>query len=163
SPDGLSPVPATTRLVHGQVEALLASSAAFHELPDETREAMTKDLVKIASYSAECLRDMCWQSERLRPTALARQPQTAAVPAAANQPVATAQTSNFKPSAANQIGRVTKETLKAIAFPAFVADLIRSTFQAITQTNLQQMEAFSKLLSNATKTVDQFMSDNVSD
>src|SRR5262249_15854624 len=69
----------------------------------------------------------------------------------------------FRPAAANQIGRVTGETLRAIAFPTFVADLIHSTFQAIVNASIQQMEAYVKLLENVVKTVNQFMSDNISD
>ena len=52
---------------------------------------------------------------------------------------------------------------RAIAFPTFVADLIKGTFQAIVNASIQQMEAYGKLLSNVAKTVDQFMADNISD
>jgi hypothetical protein len=58
---------------------------------------------------------------------------------------------------------VTSETLRAVAFPTFVADLIHGTFNAITQSNIKQMEAFTALLENVGKTVDSFMQSNVSD
>ncbi|MCB1403910.1 MAG: hypothetical protein KDJ81_14685, partial [Rhodobacteraceae bacterium] len=45
----------------------------------------------------------------------------------------------------------------------FVADLIKGTFQAIVDASIQQMEAYAELLSNVSKTVDQFMSDNITD
>ena len=70
---------------------------------------------------------------------------------------------DFRPAAANQIGRVTRETLNAVAFPTFVADLIHSTFNAITQSSVQQIEAYVRLLDNVSKTVDQFMNNSVSD
>jgi len=44
-----------------------------------------------------------------------------------------------------------------------VADLIKGTFGAIQDSNQKQMESYMQLLENVGKTVDQFMSDNVSD
>lgn len=69
----------------------------------------------------------------------------------------------FTPVAASNVARITEDTLNAIAFPTFVADLIKGTFQAIVDASIQQMEAYAELLSNVAKTVDQFMADNVSD
>jgi hypothetical protein len=163
APDALRPSPATLGLVRGQVQALLTASPAFHGLPAEDRRKVAHDLVRISAYTAECLRDVCWQSERLGQTPVVRRsaPATAATLAA---PVARAQeVGKFKPSAANQIARITQQTLRAIAFPTFVADLIKGTFNAIVQTSIQQMEAFVKLISNVGKTVDQFTDDNISD
>lgn len=157
SAHALEPAPATVNLVKSQVEALLLSSPSYHELSAETRGGMAENLVKIGAYAAECMRDMCWQSAKLGQTPVVRKRETISAP------LARAQTSNFQPSAANQIGRVTQETLKAVAFPTFVADLIRGTFNAIVQTSIQQMESFAQLLSNVTKTVDQFMEENISD
>jgi hypothetical protein len=70
---------------------------------------------------------------------------------------------HFQPRAASQVARVTRDTLNAIAFPTFVADLIKGTFNAIVNASIQQMEAYGALLSNVAKTVDQFMADNISD
>jgi hypothetical protein len=68
-----------------------------------------------------------------------------------------------RPGSVNQVARVTQEVLKAVAFPVFVADLIKGTFNAIIQANIQQLESFGKLLENVTKTVDEFMGDNITD
>ncbi|MES1245541.1 MAG: hypothetical protein ABUT39_28305 [Acidobacteriota bacterium] len=159
--DALRPSPATLGLVRGQVQALLTSSPAFHALPAEDRRKVAHDLVRISAYTAECMRDVCWQSERLGQTPVVRR----SAPATAQEaPVAQAQeVGKFKPSAANQIARITQQTLRAIAFPTFVADLIKGTFNAIVQTSIQQMEAFVKLVGNVGKTVDQFMEENISD
>ena len=162
SPHALEPAPATVNLVKSQVEALLASSPSYHELSASQRVEMADNLVRIGSYAAECMREMCWQSAKLGQTPVVRKRETIAGPLAAG-PLAQAQTAGFQPSAANQIGRVTQETLKAVAFPTFVADLIRSTFNAIVQTSIQQMESFMQLLTNVTKTVDQFMQEHISD
>jgi hypothetical protein len=69
----------------------------------------------------------------------------------------------FSPRAASQAARLTRETLNAVAFPTFVADLIKGTFNAIVNASIQQMEAYGNLLANVAKTVDQFMADNVTD
>jgi hypothetical protein len=74
-----------------------------------------------------------------------------------------ASSEEFDPRAASQVAKITRETLNAIAFPTFVADLIKGTFQAIVNASIQQMEAYGNLLSNVAKTVDQFMSDNITD
>jgi hypothetical protein len=162
APDALRPSAATLGLVRGQVQALLTASPAYHGLPAEDRRKVAHDLVRISAYTAECLRDVCWQSERLGQTPVVRR----STPTAASlaTPVASAQeVGKFKPSAANQIARITQQTLRAIAFPTFVADLIKGTFNAIVQTSIQQMEAFVKLIANVGKTVDQFMEENISD
>jgi hypothetical protein len=58
---------------------------------------------------------------------------------------------------------VTRATLNAIEFPKFVADLIKGTFNAVIDASIKQMEAYAELVSNVAKTVDQFMSDNITD
>ena len=52
---------------------------------------------------------------------------------------------------------MTRDTLDAIAFPVFVADLINSTFDAIVDASIRQMEAYGQLLANVSQTVDQFL------
>jgi hypothetical protein len=53
--------------------------------------------------------------------------------------------------------------LDAIDFPRCVASLVQGTFQAIVDASIQQMEAYSNLLSKTAKTVDSFRQDNISD
>ncbi len=155
-PAGLRPSPATVALVESQVQALLSATPAFHALQASDREALTRNMVKVAAYAAELVRDDWMQSERLRQHPLVRTRQTL------EGPLVRAQES-FNPAATAQVGRVTQETLKAIAFPTFVADLIKGTFEAITNSSLKQMEAYMRLLENVGKTVDQFMGENITD
>ncbi|WP_299693093.1 hypothetical protein [uncultured Tateyamaria sp.] len=61
------------------------------------------------------------------------------------------------------MGEVAADTLNAIDFPSFVASLIQGTFQAIVDSSIQQMEAYSQLLASVSKTVDQFMDEHVTD
>ena len=157
SPDGIRPTPATVDLVQGQVQALLAATPSYHALQRREREQLSRGLTRISAYAAECLRDICWQSRQLGQTPMVRRTREVAAP------LARAQGSDFKPQAAGQIARITEQTLKAIAFPTFVADLIRGTFDAIVRTSIQQMESFVAMVANVSKTVDQFMADNISD
>lgn len=164
-PNGIRPTRATEGLVRSQVASLLEATPSYHQLAEGERRGLEDKLVRVAAYAAECLRDIYWQSEKLGQTPLLKETRTSR-PMTSDRPppaLATAQGNDFKPRAASQIGNVTQQTLRAIAFPTFVADLIRGTFDAIFQTNVKQMEAFGRLLSNVSKTVDQFMEDNVTD
>ena len=172
SPDTLRPTPATLDLVRSQVKALLLSSPTYAALEREDRRRMAADLVKIASYAAECVRDDWYQSDRLGQRPLVRKRETVAAPQALNgagseraAPARAQQSAGeaFRPAAAGQVARITQETLRAVAFPVFVADLINSTFNAIVDASIKQMEAYGQLLSNVGRTVDEFMAQNISD
>jgi hypothetical protein len=157
----LRPTAATTDLVKTQVHALLMSSSAYHALPPDEQRKLGENLVKVAAYCAELIRDdWCQSVQRLDQQPVVRRTEVAEGPMVAR---AQAAGDDFKPAAASQIARVTKETLRAIAFPTFVADLIKGTFNAITQSSIQQMEAYQKLLDNVGKSVDQFQDDNITD
>ena len=176
----MAPSPAVSRLAGSQVVALLSASPAFHELPLEKQDRLRRDMAKIATYSASLIQDEWANSEKLGQTpvlhtrttlvpgqemdqsAKALAESTPVARAAANQKKTKA-AEEFDPRAASQVAKVTRDTLNAIAFPTFVADLIKGTFNAIVDASIQQMEAYGELLSNVAKTVDQFMGDNISD
>jgi len=163
-PEALGVSPAVSSLVTAQVDALLSSSAAWHELAPVTQQEIRSNLRKIGAYAASLVQEDFALSERLGQTPMLRRPapavvEAAAAPAAPPRP----QADEFAPRAASQVGSVTRETLNAIAFPTFVADLIKGTFNAIVDASIQQMEAFGTLLANVAKTVDQFMADNITD
>jgi len=150
--EALRPSAATLNLVNSQVDALLTASPSYHALAPGDRQKLRANLVRIAAYSAELIRDDWYQSRRLGQTPLLRRREVIEGPV--DKPaVAAAQAAgdDLRPAAANQIGRITRETLNAVAFPTFVADLIHSTFNAITQSSIQQIEAYTRLLDNVTK------------
>jgi hypothetical protein len=157
--EALRPLPATRRLARSQVEALLTASPAFHELPVHRRRVLNRALVKIAAYLAELVRDDWCQSRRIGQTPVLRVRREVQQPPALTLSAA----AEFRPAAANQIARVTQQTLNAVSFPTFVADLIQGTFNAIIRASIEQMEAFTNMLENVGKTVDQFMTDNITD
>jgi hypothetical protein len=172
SPKGIRLSNAVSKLAETQARALLESSPAFYELPPERQTAMRQDLEKIASYTAALIQDEWAASRKLGQTPVLREQTTVSGPvaeAAQSTPVTALAgkkgpaADEFSPRAASQVAKVTRDTLNAIAFPTFVADLIKGTFQAIVNASIQQMEAYGNLLSNVAKTVDQFMADNISD
>jgi hypothetical protein len=153
SPDGIDTTPEVLSLVRGETKNLLENAPSFRALSPDDRKQLAFNLVKVGTYAAELLRDQFLQAEKLgqRPVLVSEQ-------AAQGKPA-----EEFAPRAVNQAGRITRETLNAIAFPTFVADLLKGTFQAIVDSSIQQMEAYVKLLENVAKTVDQFMADNITD
>ncbi|HXG68811.1 MAG TPA: hypothetical protein VNO70_27180 [Blastocatellia bacterium] len=167
--EALRPGPATIELVKSQVDALLTASPSYHALDRCDQQCLRSNLVKVASYSAELIRDDWYQSRRLGQTPMLRRKEVIEGPLerakTATNGLASAQAAadDFRPAAADQVGRVTRETLNAVAFPTFVADLIKGTFQAIVNASIQQMEAYGQLLANVAKTVDQFMAENITD
>ncbi len=163
SADGIEPDENTRRLVNAQVDALLSQTPSFKSLAMTDQSKIRNRLAYIASYLAELLRDDWAQSRKIGQQPLVKKkinmiPEKKAITAAT-----LTEGNDFTPAAANQVARVTQETLQAIAFPTFVADLLRSTFQAIINSSIQQMEAFGELLQNVSKSVDQFMADNITD
>ncbi len=162
--------PAVHGLVDSQIAALLLSSPAFGELPEDQQTVMKANMAKIAAYSAALVQDDWQQSKVLGQTPLVKKSTVTTFDTDAaqtdpnNDPTAAPlATGDFNPAAASQVASVTESTLNAIAFPTFVADLIKGTFNAIIDASIQQMEAFGELLSNVAKTVDDFMADNITD
>jgi hypothetical protein len=159
--------------VETQVQALLAAAPSYHSLTEEQQQQLRRDLVKIGSYNAALFQETCAQSEKLRQVPVQRQQMTMEAPVkpqSARRPLARAAaeqaptpSDEFSPRAAREVARITRETLNAVSFPTFVADLIKGTFQAIVNASIEQMQAFATLVANVAKTVDQFMADNISD
>src|SRR5262245_27003029 len=175
APEGLQIIREVKQLGESQVSALLTASTSFHGLPPEQQQRMRDDLVKIAAYTAALVQDDWAISKKLGQKPLLREQTVISPPAnsaGATEPAPLAQAAakepppppeEFSPRAASQVAKITRDTLNAIAFPTFVADLIKGTFQAIVNASIQQMEAYGELLANVAKTVDQFMADNITD
>ena len=132
---------------------MLCEAPAYRELDPASRQSLEHHMVKVAGYAAECLRDDWIQSERLGQQPVLVTPPVTAMSAA----------DEFAPAAADQVARVTQATLQALSFPEFVADLINGSFNAIVSSSIRQMEAYTQLLEDVSKTVDQFMADNITD
>ncbi|NUP05925.1 MAG: hypothetical protein HOW73_07695, partial [Polyangiaceae bacterium] len=148
----------------------LATAPSFAQLPAASQREVRDSLGKIARFLAQPVgpaRQLAPDLSALRQGAPAPAygtpvAGTAPAPNAATTPAAGAQPSGGT-STTGRVGDVARSTLNAIDFPSFVASLIQGTFQAIVDASIQQMEAYAELLKNAALTVDEFMSDNVTD
>lgn len=129
-----------------ELSQMLALSPAFQALPPESQREMHQQASKVFGYLEQ--------------------------PQGSNQTYANPLTDTppSQPGASNEQGDVirragsaAKHTLDSIDFPSFVASLVQGTFQAIVDSSIQQMEAYSQLLASVAKTVDQFMDEHITD
>lgn len=155
-----------------KVEQILADSNSFAYLDKNTQNVLTDALTQITNYLATDNSNPTSNqfATQLAPPNLQQQlsPQYQQ-----NQPVqqvGTAQPVQQQPAstgtnqgATGKVGEVARATLNAINFPEFVSSLIKGTFQAIVDASIQQMEAYAELLKNVAMSLDDFMSENVSD
>ncbi len=165
SGDGTAPLPETQRVVSSQVSALLDRTPSYHQLSAPERARLRDSMVKIGTYAAELVRNDWLISEDLGQTPLVRKEKTYTREPDPAAPVATAMAAgdDFKSAAADRIAEVTESTLQAIAFPTFVADLIDGSFNAIIGSTIKQMQAFMDMVENVSKSVDDFMRDNITE
>lgn len=171
-PPGPVPQPAdeTLPVVREKVRDLLSRSAAFRALPPDRQRQTAHDTVKVARFIA----DAGGETADLPMGAIIDNPATA-LPAAARpfappvQPAApSTQQRGFTPAqegytapAAGAAGQTMEALVNAVDFPNFVGGLIEGVFTAIVQTSIAQMEAYSAMVANVAKSVDQYMQDNV--
>lgn len=166
APGGPVPQHETVALVQSQIDALLAQTPSYYALSDADRSALREKLTHIGAYTAELARDAWAQTKRLGQTPLVRQEKSfrPEKPLARTAPARTAAAqASLQTSATGRVADITQSTLRAIAFPTFVADLINGTFDAIIGATIKQMDAFMTLVSQVSKTVDEFQRDNISD
>lgn len=69
----------------------------------------------------------------------------------------------FKAKAAREAAAVAGELLNQVKFPTFVSGLIQGVFQSITDSSIQQMEAYQKMVAAVATSLKQFMDDHVSE
>lgn len=153
------------------VTEALAQSAAFRALRPDQQQEMTQSLSRVLGFLGDApARPFAPDLGALRggggaPTGGGMQPLGAPggqMPGA-SAPAGGAAPGAPGPNAFQRASSATKEMLGAVAFPDFTASLIQGTFQAIVDSSIQQMEAYSRLLAETAKTVNQFMDDNISD
>ena len=65
-------------------------------------------------------------------------------------------------NAARAGGDAMANLVQEVNFPAFVGGLIDGVFNSIVTSSIKQMEAYAELVKNVSKSVDQYMKDNVS-
>ena len=150
-------------LIRQEVKRGLSRSSAFRALPPNKR-------AEIAHHTVKALHYITGGSDG------ASRP--ASVTFAGNQPLSgglagNKGNQNLPPTAGEEFdrsGAVAAEAgvdalanlIDRVDFPQFVAGLIEGVFNAIVDSSIKQMEAYAELVSNVSKSVDQYMKDNVS-
>jgi hypothetical protein len=145
--------PETLQHVRREVKEILTRSAAFQALGDEEKRTVAHDMVKVAAFLAD------GGEGAPRPTEHA----LADVPSVGFEPGQTAgQRFGAGGAVAAQQGtQVLTDAVSKVNFPQFVADLVSGTFGAIVTSSIKQMNAYMDLIKNVSKSVDDFMKDNV--
>ena len=134
-----------------QVRSLLSRSAAFQQLPPGRQAEVLADTDKVVGFIADA-----GGSEMLAATGAApvrTSARSLAGPRPQQQPL----------TDLGQAGENFGDFEKKVDFPGFVADLIKGVFNAVVDASIEQMEAYSELVANVSKSVDQYMRDNVSE
>ncbi|WP_140628267.1 hypothetical protein [Methylibium rhizosphaerae] len=65
--------------------------------------------------------------------------------------------------AARRGGDALDHLIQEVDFPSFVGGLVDGVFNSIVTSSIKQMEAYAELVKNVSKSVDQYMKDNVSE
>ncbi|MFI5896824.1 hypothetical protein ACIA5D_42660 [Actinoplanes sp. NPDC051513] len=141
-----TPARPTVPLVRQEIGQILKASPTFRSMPEDRRRQLAHDLVNIGQYMADAggstygLPIAAAIGERPPARALADPPPPP------------------NPYTVENLGAA----IATVDFPGFVASLIKGVFQAIVDASIQQMEAFAELVKNVSKSVDEYMKDNVS-
>lgn len=157
----VAPERPTIPLVRQQVRDVLLQSPTFRALPEAQRRQLAFDMVNVGQYLADA-----GGATYGLPLAAAISQDASAAPARglADQPVDTAGQKlgdqGGAVAADAGVGALT-DLVAAVDFPAFVSGLIQGVFQAIVDASIQQMEAFAELVKNVSKSVNEYMRDNV--
>lgn len=132
----------TLPIVRAQVKNLLTNSSAFGDLPPDKKRQLANDMVKVAHY-------------------IVGGKDGESVPTAAQ--LADNDKDKFDADAAKSGADQFTNLVSGVNFPDFVSKLVQGVFQAIVDSSIQQMEAYTELVKNVAKSVDQYMKDNVSE
>lgn len=152
------------RQLTAEVAAILPRSAAFGQLAPDVQARLWRDLSTIqrafepggAPAAAAALAD---------PRSLYTSPGRAPGPSSSPSPTSPAEpggpASKPQPAGTAELAKRAGALLDEIDFASFVAGLVHSTFDAVLDATIRQLEEFANLVSSVAKTVDQFTAENV--
>jgi hypothetical protein len=155
------PADATLPLVRASVKSVLERSPAFRALPREQRLAMAQNMVKVARYIVDAggetagtpmtatVRGLADRADQVRD--LGRPGRTSGQQFADQGGARAAQSG----------GEAYTGLISRVNFPAFVGGLVEGVFDAIVTSSIRQMEAYSTMVANIAKSVDEYMRDNI--
>lgn len=155
----------TVESVRPQVRELLLAIPAFAQMSSAERTELAGNMVKVLSYIADPngLTDSIAKQASQTPLARAQEeedPVEATRRSLSKSPGMVGK--DFKAGAVREGVEQFGALVKKVDFPKFVGGLIKNVFQAIVESSIEQMRAYGELIANVAKTVDQFMTDNIS-
>jgi hypothetical protein len=171
-------------VVDREVRDLLARSRAFHSLPSREREQLIDRTTRIASrlvahelgapvaHAPVARAPVARAQPRIPhdPYALALEdpaspavPTPGAPPAPGVPPDRWRADERFRAEGISAGVTQASRMINEVNFPAFVASLVKGTFQAVVDASIQQMKAYGELVQSVAQSLNDFADDNVSD
>lgn len=152
----------TVEAVRPQVREVLTAIPSFAQMSPEERTQLAGNMVKVLSYIANpngvadaiAPRDTLARAQEDDNAAEATKKSLSKSPGMVGD--------KFKAGAVREGVEQFGALVQKVDFPKFVGGLIKNVFQAIVDSSIEQMRAYGELIGNVAKTVDQFMSDNIS-
>ena len=163
--------------IRAKVKQALTRSAAFNAMPPAERAELAHNTVRAFHYilggadgqTRPGAVTLAGNSAGFTPGEVQAQAQTVSEAMRTPPPRAGAATPIKlapKPGlggAARAGGDAMADLVPEVDFPVFVGGLIDGVFNSIVTSSIKQMEAYAELVKNVSKTVDQYMKDNVSE
>jgi hypothetical protein len=163
-----SSIPTPPPEVRNAVKDLLLRSPAFSRLPATTQQSIAHDMTQVADYLA---RPEGIEGNKLPSANTLARP----LDLFGAQPDASQSTyerdvkqvnkvgEGFQAVAARQGAEVAGMLMNQVKFVDFVSGLIQGVFHAIVTASIEQMEAYGKLVSSISKSLNQFRDENVTE
>ena len=140
----------TLNAARDKVRALLESSEAYAQMPEEKRKDLAHNLVQVSTFLAE-------PGLRVAPKHMSADVLSLAQASSGS-------TNNKDQPKFGQAVRTGVEQavalIQGVNFPAFVSGLIEGVFHSIVKSSIEQMEAYGKLVADVSKSLNQFRDDN---
>jgi hypothetical protein len=159
------------RDIRTKVKQALTRSAAFNAMTPDQRSEVAHNTVRAFHYilggvdgqSRPEAVTLGGNSAGYVPTGEAMAGAPPASPAGGASPKPIAPLRPPLGEAARSGGDAMANLVQEVNFPAFVGGLIDGVFNSIVTSSIKQMEAYAELVKNVSKSVDQYMKDNVSE
>jgi len=149
-------------MIRERVRDSLLRSPSYRSLDPEKRTQVAHDTVNAMRYI------FCGEDGTTHPQSVVLGGNSAAFAPA--RVLAGAPPPNPPPPAGTGIGEAARSGSETFAdlvanvdFPSFVGGLIDGVFNSIVTTSIKQMEAYAEMVRNVSKSVDQYMKDNVTE
>lgn len=144
--------------VRRYVKDLLESAPAYQALAPHDKRALAQDLVKVMGFLDQSGGPLPGQ-----PILAAAQADNTDTPGNVADVQAKQKLvgNDFKAGGAQAAGQAFTTLANAVDFPKFVSNLIEGVYTSIVQSTIKQMKAFQSFMEAASKSVDQFAKDHI--